>query len=229
MRDIASIQSGQRGSKFITPRGGRDAVPPSLPKDTRRQRRRTKSSVINDKVQLRVPPSRCSAPSLVLLVACFAVAASALAVGAFAAASAITITGRTAMTGGVNGPEGGAFGHALAGAPVMLTLDSSNSAASSLWKFDAATNALLSSVTLTILGVTGASCFAHGTTGYFGSFFMTTTNWQLVALDTMIAGATSSIDSTWRGCSLEPTSGAFALCTRNVNPMVIAKLTARRR
>ncbi len=125
MRDIASIHSGQCGSKFITPREGGDAGPPALRKDTRRQRRRAKSSGINNKVQLHLPPSRCSAPSLGLLVACVAVAASALAVGAFAAASVITVGGRTAMTGGVNGPFAGAFGHVLAGAPVLLALNQS--------------------------------------------------------------------------------------------------------
>jgi hypothetical protein len=88
-RDIASVQSGQRGSEFTSPRGDGDAVPP-LFKDTRRQRRRSKSSAINNTVQLHLPPSRCSVPSLGLLVACFAVAvaASALAVGASAASTA---------------------------------------------------------------------------------------------------------------------------------------------
>jgi hypothetical protein len=39
--------------------------------------------------------------------------------------------------------------------------------------------------------------------GYFGSgsSWWTTTNWQVVALDTMVAGATSSIDFSWYGCA----------------------------
>jgi hypothetical protein len=227
MRDIACMQSCQRGCKQITPRGGGDAAAP-LHKVARGQRRRSKSSAINNKVLARTHPPSRAAPSLAMLAVCLgvavAVSVAVLAVGASAAASAITVNGRTAMTGGVNGPIGGAFVHVLAGAPVLLAADVSGGSACTLWKFDATSNALLSSVALTILAVSGRSCFAHGTTGYFGALAGTTNNWQVVALDTMVAGATSTIDSLWRGCSLEPTSGAFALCTRAVNPMVLAKL-----
>jgi hypothetical protein len=156
------------------------------------------------------------------LGACLAVAVAVLAVGAFG--GVIVIEGRTALSGGELGPEGCAFIHRIVAVPFMLAVDQSSNAATRLWKLDAMTNALVgAALPLSIEGVRGNSCFAHDASGYFGAHYGAADNWQVVALDTMTAGATSTIDDLWLGCALEP-AAVHAYCARPTIPMNIVKL-----
>jgi hypothetical protein len=182
--------------------------------------RSASSATISGAIARRHESARRSSHSLATLVTCLAASVAVVAVAAFA--GTIVIDGRTPLTGGLEGPEGCAILATLAAGPFVFVADRSTNQQSTVWKLDATTNALVSTMRLQILAVSGRSCFVRLTSGYFASR-TGATNWITVSLDVMMETATTGIDSDWRSCSLEPTA-VHAYCTRDVSPMVIAKL-----